>query len=541
MKSVQNTNPATPFPPDRSSAGRGPLATSHYPLATLFCLLVLLAAGCPKSEPGPAAQPVARPLEGLKLRLTVVDDPALAAAVVRVQGEWNAQTGANLQVEQTTESDLLKAQTLPADALLCPSHLLGVLAERQLLAPVPPPILRDAEWGGTFELLRLREAAWAKQVMAVPFGSPVFCCYYRADLLEKLGRRPPRTWVEYQDLAKLLVAQKSQEKQNPKSPLPLGEGQGVRASWCGTIEPLGPGWAGLVLLARAAPYAKHRDNYSTLFDIETMEPLIASPPIVHALEQLVAAAKLGPADPLSYDPAAARAAFWNGHCGMALTWPTAANEGGKGKAEGLAASAASAAAGSAAGSAARSMNPPIRVGFVELPGSRRVFNLSGHLWDTRADDDDPRVPLLAIAGRLGVVNVKSPQVNAAFQLLAWLSDSRMSPQVCAASPATTLLRQSNLQSPGQWVEKPVSALAAVQYGDATAAALRHEQWLAALRLPGRAEYLAALDQSVAAAVRGQKAPLDALLQADKQWREITARLGLDRQRAAYRHSLGLEE
>ena len=90
------------------------------------------------------------------------------------------------------------------------------------------------------------------------------------------------------------------------------------------------------------------------------------------------------------------------------------------------------------------------------------------------------------------------------------------------------------------MEKPVSALAAVQYGDATEAALRHEQWLGALRMPGRAEYLAALDEAVAAAVGGKKAPLDALLQADKKWREITARLGLDRQRAAYRHSLGLE-
>ena len=133
-----------------------------------------------------------------------------------------------------------------------------------------------------------------------------------------------------------------------------------------------------------------------------------------------------------------------------------------------------------------------------------MFNLSGSAWDTRADDDDPRVPLLAISGRLGVVNAKSANTQAAFQLLLWLSDDRMSPQISAASPATTLFRQSNLKSPGQWVEKPVSALAAVQYGDATEAALRHEQWLGALRMPGRAEYLAALDEAVAAAVRARK-------------------------------------
>ncbi len=84
------------------------------------------------------------------------------------------------------------------------------------------------------------------------------------------------------------------------------------------------------------------------------------------------------------------------------------------------------------------------------------------------------------------------------------------------------------------------AAAAVQYGDATEAAFRHEQWLGALRLPGRAEYLAALDEAVAAAVRGDKSAQEALLEADAKWSKITAPLGRDRQKAAYRHSLGLE-
>ena len=122
----------------------------------------------------------------------------------------------------------------------------GRLAERKLLAPVPPPILHDAQWAGIFELLKLREAAWANQIMAVPFGSPVFCCYYRADLLEKLGRRPPKTWAEYQDLAKLW----RKRGEGRDSPLPeRGGGEGLvrhdRAP--------APGWAALVLLAGPRP------------------------------------------------------------------------------------------------------------------------------------------------------------------------------------------------------------------------------------------------------------------------------------------------
>jgi ABC-type glycerol-3-phosphate transport system substrate-binding protein len=506
------------------------------PVSLLLLILPVFFAGCPTEK----KETTKRPLEGVSLRLAVVDDPALAKAVARMQGEWNAQTGSTFQVTELTEKDLERADGLPADAAICPSCLVGVLAERNWLAAAPENVLHSAQWGEIFDLEKLREAAWGGSTVAVPFGSPLFCCYYRADLLEKLGRHPPHTWTEYQDLAKLLAksagplagegqAAKSAgplagEGQAAKSPRPLaGEGQGVRASWCGAIEPLSPGWAGLTLLARAAPYAKHRSSYSTLFDAETMAPLVAGPPFVQALEELAAAAKLGPADPLQYDPAAARAAFWRGQCGMAITWPTKGREE-RGEGRGPAASPAG----------------DFRAGFAELPGAKQVFNHAGKRWDQRSDDEDAQVPLLGVAGRMGVVGAKSPARDAAFQLLLWLSDSRMRPQISAAGSATTLFSRSDLKTPMAWVEKPMSASGAAQYGEMTLTAFRHEQWLDALRIPGRAEYLAALDAAVAAVIRGKKSPTDALKDAANQWEKITKRLGLDRQRAAYRHSLGLD-
>ena len=178
--------------------------TIHYPLSTIHSLLPASALGrLPEVGFRLEEKPAARRLDGVTLRLAVVNDPALAAAVVRVKGEWNAQTGSELEVIETTEKKLLQAERLPADAVLCPSHLLGVLAERKQIAPVPRKICTSPEWAGVFSLLRLREAVWGNQTMAVPFGSPVFCCYYRADLLEKLGRRPPKTWDEYQDVGQV--------------------------------------------------------------------------------------------------------------------------------------------------------------------------------------------------------------------------------------------------------------------------------------------------------------------------------------------------
>jgi multiple sugar transport system substrate-binding protein len=161
-------------------------------------------------------------------------------------------------------------------------------------------------------------------------------------------------------------------------------------------------------------------------------------------------------------------------------------------------------------------------------------------WTTRTDDEDPHVVLLAMAGRMGLVSATSAHPEAALALLAWLSGDQMSPQVCAASQATTLFRRAQVKSPRPWTESNMSDASAVSYAVVTQQALSREQWLCALRIPGRAEYLAALDDAVATAIDGKLTAMDALIQAAKRWQQITERLGVDAQRSAYTHAVGLE-
>jgi len=485
----------------------GPLSGCCRP--TIF--LCLLMAGCPRPSSDPNATAPDSPLSGMKLRILVVDDPAIATAAGQLRGEWEAQTGSEFQIEQLTTEEFIDGGRPAADAVICPSNWLGPLAERNLAAELPDSAMRhdDPDWAEVFELPKLREASWGGSVRAVSFGSPLMVCYYRADLLEELQRRPPRTWTEYQQLAETLADRDVR-----------GEAADENTPWSGTVEPLGPGWAAVVLLARAAPYAKHRNNYSTLFDIRTMVALVSGEPFVRALEELSAAAKLGPADQLQLDPDTVRAAFWRGECGMALSWPTAA-----------------AGAGS---SLPIDIGGNIEVGFCELPGSRDVYDVATQSWQRRTEDEDWHVPLLCVAGRLGVVSAEADHPAAALQLLSWLSGRHFSRQVCAASRATTLLRRSHLDDPRRWVEKPVSTAAAAGYGELTARSLMRQQWVFALRIPGRSEYMAALDTAVNAVVKGGESPAEALQQAAAQWDQITERLGVERQKAAYLHSLALE-
>ncbi len=425
-----------------------------------------------------------------------------------LKDEWNAQTGGEVEVAECKEKDLADAASLPGDAVICPAHMLAPLAEAKRVAPVPHSISQNPDshspWSQNFPLLRDQEAAWGSEEFGVPLGSPVFCCYLRADLMEKLGRRPPQTWQEYIELARALRE--------------AGEKLGVKY---GAAEPLGRGWAGQVLLARAAAYAKERDNYTTLFDKKTFEPMIAGPPFVRALSELVEAAKLGPKEQLGFDPAAARAEFWKGTTAMVISWPSAGTSGTKHQP-----------------SADGTRSVPATFG--ELPGATEVYRSATATWQPRSEDAGRRVPLLGIAGRMGVVRAESEHVDAAFQLLLWLSEPQWSAQVFAGSPATTLFRSDQIAAAKSWVESGISASAARQYAKQTAATLSHSQFLASLRLPGRAEYFAALDDAVQAAVRGQQTPTEALSQAADKWREISKRYDAEKQKAAYMHSLGLD-
>jgi multiple sugar transport system substrate-binding protein len=498
-----------------ASGARAACRASLAPVCAIFSVLFLAGVmGCNDNRGGVRDTASGPAASTGRIKLLVVDDPALATAVGRLRGEWQAQSGADFEVVPVSQADVTGAKDLAGDAVLAPSYKLGELAEAKRIAPVPEKLLQGnaASWAGVFSLSRVREAAWGKQVMAVPFGSPVLVCYCRTDLLTKLGLTPPGTWQEYLETAQSLA---DRQRLGPDAP---PESQ----PWHGAVEPLAPGWAATMLLARVAAYGSHPENESTLFDADTMKPLVDSPPFVRALDELAAAAALGPKDATALDPTATRRTFWEGKTAMAVSWPTAADQ-------------------DPTKPAARSGNSAaIAVSFVELPGSKEVFGFKDHTWEPRGEEEPLQVPLLAFDGRLGMVSVQSASPELAFQLLLWLSGPERSEQVCPKSPHTTLFRKTHVAKPTHWTEPQIPSAAAAEYGALIEKVLSRSQRLFALRIPGRAEYLSALDEAVHQVVAGQKSSSDSLSAAAKRWEQITERFGRARQRQAYWHSLDLE-
>lgn len=472
-------------------------------------LAVLVGCGADAANEHAANSERALPFEGVELKLLIADDAELAEAIGRLRGEWRGSTGSELELSQIAENELLDADSLDADAVIYPAYDLGVLVEREWLAPLPKSAAtnEDLESGDVFEADKTHDASWGSTAYGVSFGSPVLVCMYRADLLRQLDRQPPRTWQEYQDLASLLA---DGEK--------LGlSGEAVQ-KWSGAIEPLAADWAGLTLLARAAAYAKHRNHYSALFDIETMSPLIAGPPFVRALDELAAASRLSPDSPRT-DAAGVCEAFFEGRCGLALTWP---------------------AARSAHENVDRDAQPEqFEIGFSELPGSSDVYNPKTRAWEKRRADEPPQVPLLGISGRIGSVSKSSQHDDAAWRLLAWLSGPKWGDRVATASRGTTVYRRSQIDAGPQWVDARIGEAAAAEYVEVVERSLSAVEVLGAPRMPGRRQYLKALDEAVNRALSGEATSQEALEAAAAAWTQITDELGLEHQRAAYRRSLGL--
>lgn len=477
--------------------------------ASILAMVAMIGgAGCRPDAPSTRHESRETSQASPPLQLLIVDAPGLAQSI---RQQWSVRSQDEIKVDNITLSDLEGGESRSADVIVYPSRYVGELAEQRRIVPLPKYLLADRDWDRSdiFDLVRLREITWGGQTVAVPFGSPQLVLYYRSDVMAYLNREPPETWEELAQLTQLLGRRDRLGKWAPPDTSP----------WYGMVQPLGPNWAGQVLLARAACYARHRGYYSTLFDYQTMEALIDGAPFIRALEELVIGASAGPPEAVTFSPWEARRMFLRGQCALALAWPLprgAADE-------------------------QPDDEDTVAVGYAELPGSEEVFNFRTQQWEARSSEDSRRVPLLGVAGRLGSVTRQSRQRQRSVQLLGWLTGRQMSGEIASRSKVTTLFRQSHRGRPEIWADPNVDSEAAKQYVDIVARAQSRKAVLITLRIPGRARYMAALDQAVHSAVAGEKSSQLALQEAAATWRQITDDLGRENQREAYRRSLGLAQ
>ncbi len=476
-----------------------------------FCILLLgfavisLTAGCPeKNETLDLRPEYWRSVEpGGKFTVLVVGDTEVAKKIRQVAGTWEELTQVSLTVEETTvEALLADGQKPKADALIGPIELQATLVQLGYPTKITSVMAKSGGelWDDLLETYRTKLSRFGPETMFVPMGSQFFVCYYRADVLQQLKETPPVNWTDYERLR-----------------VKLQEFGKDRMNWSGAIEPTAPGWAAKALLARSASYATHRDYFSTLFDVKTMAPLVATEPFVRALTEMQAANPAG-TPPRTADDV--RRAFWQGETALAVTFPTAAQVPGP--------------------AAEKSGDPDFKAGVAMIPGSMQAFNAEKKIWDDRRRNESSHVPTL-ISGHVGLVSAETSDPVGMFKLLLWLSGKDWGTEVFASSPESGIGRKSEIEQISRWVEKEAmnEQTMKIQYISVLSKQWSGDEAFFVPSLPGYAEYMAALDAEVRQALDARKDPQAALDEVARQWEAITEKYGADSQRRLYRSCCGL--
>lgn len=474
---------------------------SRFPASGLFRWTLIfgvgIAIGCSPKPDQPAE--VTSSKKSLPMRVLVVDDPSLAE---ELQRQWSARSEGQLQLGQLTSTEFRKERRsrLGADLIFYPSDLLGELAGQNLVAPLDPEELADPSLARSdiFPLLMDGEARWGDARLAVPFGSPQMLLLYHPDQFAERGWSPPTTWVQYQEYVAELGAE---GRENSEAPL-------------ATLEPLGSGWAARTFLARAAAYVRHPSQYSALFELRTMKPLIDREPFVRALTELLETAKRIPAASHELNPLDVYREFVAGRTTMAISWPGPLDE-----------------------EIRRDAGEPA---FAELPGSSQAYNFRAEQWEDSAEETGGRVSVLCMQGRLGSVTQECRQMKDAKGMLLFLCSGEIGRQLSSASPATTLFRASQLDAAAAWSDPALSGATTRHYAEEVQSALNRTYWLSCVRVPGADRYMRVLDEAIQNCLRDEVGPEEALRSTAAEWQRITEELGTEQQLAAYKRSLGLE-
>ena len=500
---------------------------------SVAALAVMLgASGCHSSDQ--AAGPAAPAARGIELTVAAVGDPAILEAVAPQREDWKQKQGASIAlrdgvVEPKSAAGLADLLLFPADRLgdLVDAGALAVLPESavrpaaarpepivpgQSAAPVAPPPADPLDFADVLPVFRDQVTKYGPDRMALPYGGSALVLYYRRDaLLNEANRaaaqavglelKPPATWEDFERLAAFFHGRDWDGDGTPES--------GLAAALGADAEGLGEA----TLLARAVGPGQHGDQFSFLFDADTLAPRVETPPFVEALEALARWKDFGPPGAAGFDAEAARKAFQAGEVMFLIDRAERAGRGANPKA-------------------------PVPTGVAALPGTKRVFEPERKIWE---ELPTPNRPSYLPGGGGWLVGVSSaargPKLAAAIELARYLTGPEVSARVRSGralpmlpTRSTQLVAPEGRSTPGLVLQQWALAVANTLTSPPAA------RVIPGLRIPDAAGYLADLGKGRVAAQAGTPAA-EALQGVAQAWTARTQSLGQARQLWHYRRSL----
>jgi multiple sugar transport system substrate-binding protein len=492
---------------------------------TLLASFVAVTAGCPSGNSTNSAS--IKPLQGVEISIAAVGDPKLIELVDAQRGEWEESRGSRavLRKEPIDPRNLSGV-----DVVLFRGDQMGALVDAKALAVLPeslvrPPAVPKDDDGSSADkpppdpmaftdvaaAQRDLVAKYGPDRMGLPLGGSALVVVYRRDVFESDANRraaeqagvafePPATWEAFDALAKFLHQRDWSGDGQPRAAVALAWGEDPE------------GVANATFFARATALGLHKDQFGLLFDSDDLNPRIASPPFVEALEGLTALRAFGPPNSERFDADAARSAFRAGDVALLVD-----------RAEQAA--------------LWNNSKKPWAIGVSAMPGSKRVYNPERKLWEKASPPNRPSYLPLGGGWLAGLSSsATGKKREAALNLLMYLALPETASRLIADSDRPMLPVRLRHVAAGPPDSRAAAGLDPRSWSDAVSKTWLATQVSVGPRLPDVEGYLADLSKARVKALAGEPAGA-ALEEAAQDWKKRSKALGDDRQLWHYRRSL----
>lgn len=446
---------------------------------------------------------------------------AIQEPLQRRAPEFEKLTGAKINVIAVPFSDLYQkvltdwaSGTNSVDAaVFAPQWMVDYVAGGYL-EDIGGRVAKDKAiaWDDIAPFFRDFSSSYGGKTYLVPLDGDFHMLYYRTDIFDKAGLKPPATWDEYLEAAKKLNGMEV-------------DGQKVYGSCIAKKRNAQSYW--FVTDVVGSMTQSKGTSQGTFFNTKDMTPLVDNEAFRKALAFLKESGKYGPPDELNMDVSDTRPLFTSGKCALNLDWGDVG---------------------------VLAIDPATskvidKTGATIMPGAKQVLN-----WDTgkleacskeacpNAIDGVNHAPYAAFGGWSGGINVKAKDKvkDAAYAFFSYMSaPAQSNVDVTIGKTGFNAYRTSQLSYNEGWKKAGMSEKAAASYLGAIKDSLNSPNMILDLRIPQNQKYQqVVLDEAIARFLAGEIDEEATIKAVADGWKDLNDQIGTEDQLKFYKNTLG---
>jgi multiple sugar transport system substrate-binding protein len=461
--------------------------------------------------------------KGVSVNILTFNGPQIAEPLQRRAPDWEQLTGGHVNVVAVPFQTIYDKALL--DASTKTNSFDGYVFDPQWMGDfVGPGYLLDLtdrekndpqlDQQDIVPFFRDFNSVYNGKTYTIPLDGDFHMVYYRKDLLDKDGLKPPATWDDYLTIAAKYNGQDLNGDGQPDYGSCIAKKKGAQSYW----------W--IISVAAGLLQAKGTSE-GAFFDTSNMNPLFGqNEAMTLALQTYAKTATYGPPDELNMDVGGTRGLFTTGRCALTMDWGDV-------------------------GTLQVGTYAQDKTGATITPGWKQILDRSsGKLVPCDATtcpnavDGVNYAPFASFGGWSGAINAASPKANqdAAYDFLSYMSAPAQSDiDVTLGKTGFNPYRTSHFSNLQPWLDAGLSKDAATNYLGAIQASLTNKNMVLDLRIPLTKRYEQdVLDTALAQYLAGELDEAGTEQAISDGWNQITNEAGKDKQLAAYVASLGVQ-